>query len=514
MLKIAGKLSLNGDDINCQALEKVLTEAIANKNLNELLNSLDGNFSLIFETAAYTMLVTDNISSFPIYYFWDNTRFKLIDRDKNLCLVNSDVLFEMLCVGYSLKEQTKYNNVYGVPRHSYVLYDKIDCKLVIKSYRSARVCQDKEFKFTYRNLDSILDKFFSLQIPEKSANILLPLSGGLDSRLLAFYLRSRGYLNVLCFTYGTPLSKEVEKSKEIADLLDFEWIFLDYNTATWKNVSRRYQDYFYSYNFESVNHYQDLPAIFDLLQRGVIDESYTVIPGHSLDLLMGTHDIPAIEGRVVNSANSWLLKLFIYTKFYSLNNCSDIGKNLGVSRISIFRRKLYAISGLVDYYIARYKGKKIHDLMYDLNVNNRQAKFIVRSVEVYHMHNLHALLPFWCFELEEFFTSMPDVMKRNRKFQKEYIQHLAKDVNINLGAQGEESTIGAERRGLFLYVINSLRLIFKDVFFQSTPKLLHELKWFCLYDDLLDKGFRCRSIYGFNSLKSYQEESRCNVESS
>ena len=506
MLKILGKAFLDGIEMDCQKLEKTLIGAIENMTMNELLIGLSGNFSLIMETASHTVLVTDNIASFPIYYYWDSASFRIADTEIDTYTLNDATLFEMLCVGFSLSQQTKYSDVFSVPRHSFVIFDKIDCKLEINTYRCLSFSGDSEGDFTLNKFDRILDRFFKTQIPDKSANILLPLSGGLDSRLIAFFLRSRGYENVKCFTYGSEKSKEVEKSREIAKLLKFEWFFIEYDSSLWSSVSRRYKDYFYSFNLESVNHYQDLPAVFCLFQRGVINSSYTVIPGHSLDLLMGTHDIPALMRKVVNASNLWLIKLFIYTKFYSLNNCDNIGRNFGLNRIAIFRRKLAAINKLMKNLLTRYNGVSFGDLIYDLNVENRQVKLIVRSINVYYMNGLKVLLPFWSFELEKFFVGMPTKLKQNRRFQKDYIQHLAKDLSINLGEQTEDSLIGPERTRFHWYLINAVRLVFKDVVFRTKPSLSHDLRWFCLYDDLLDKGYSCRSIYGFNSLKSYQQE--------
>lgn len=506
MLKIVGKVFLNGIEIDCQKLEKTLINAIENMTMNELLVRLSGNFSLIMETASHTVLVTDNISSFPIYYYWDSASFRLADPEKDTYTLNDATLFEMSCVGFSLSRQTKYSNVFSVPRHSFVIFDKIDSKLEINTYRCLSFSGDSGGDFTLSKFDRILDRIFETQLPDRSANILLPLSGGLDSRLIAFYLRSRDYVNVKCFTYGSVNSKEVEKSREIASLLEFEWFFIEYDSTLWGSMSRRYKDYFYTFNLESVNHYQDLPAIFSLFQRGVINSSYTVIPGHSLDLLMGTHDIPALMRRVVNASNLWLVKLFIYTKFYSLNNCDNIGRNFGLNRFEIFLRKLSSIDKLMKDILIRYNGVSFGDLIYDFNVENRQVKLIVRSINVYYMNSLNVLLPFWSFELEEFFRGMPTKLKRNRHFQKDYIQHLAKGLNINLGEQTEGGLMGPERRRFHWYLINALRLVFKDVASRTKPNLSHDLRWFCLYDDLLDKGYTCRSIYGFSSLKSYQQE--------
>ena len=65
-----------------------------------------------------------------------------------------------------------------------------------------------------------------------SPRLVLPLSGGLDSRLLAAWLTLHGALDrTVAFTYGRPGSREVEVSRSVAEAVGLEWHAVEYVPA-------------------------------------------------------------------------------------------------------------------------------------------------------------------------------------------------------------------------------------------------------------------------------------------
>lgn len=67
-------------------------------------------------------------------------------------------------------------------------------------------------------------------------HIVIPLSGGYDSRLIATLLKRRGYENILTFTYGVPGNKESAYSKKVADALGLKWHFIEYSNELWREA--------------------------------------------------------------------------------------------------------------------------------------------------------------------------------------------------------------------------------------------------------------------------------------
>lgn len=90
--------------------------------------------------------------------------------------------------------------------------------------------------------------------------IVVPLSGGYDSRLIVTQLKRLGYDNILAFTYGVAGNKESRYSKQVADALGLKWHFVEYSSELWRGTweaaeGRRYQSW--ASGWSSLAHWQD-----------------------------------------------------------------------------------------------------------------------------------------------------------------------------------------------------------------------------------------------------------------
>ena len=65
--------------------------------------------------------------------------------------------------------------------------------------------------------------------------IVIPLSAGNDSRLVASCLKFLGAENVLCYSYGNRNSFEVKTAEKVAFKLGFKWHFIPLNHKNEKN---------------------------------------------------------------------------------------------------------------------------------------------------------------------------------------------------------------------------------------------------------------------------------------
>jgi asparagine synthase (glutamine-hydrolysing) len=57
---------------------------------------------------------------------------------------------------------------------------------------------------------------------------VVPLSGGLDSRIIVAMLKRLGVEDVICFTYGKKGNREAEISRQVAEALGYRWYFVEY----------------------------------------------------------------------------------------------------------------------------------------------------------------------------------------------------------------------------------------------------------------------------------------------
>ena len=77
-------------------------------------------------------------------------------------------------------------------------------------------------------LSTIIDNIFE-NIINKANNrpIWIPLSGGLDSRLVLCKLHEKGYTNLNCFSYGLKNNSECLIAEKIAKTLNIRWKFIE-----------------------------------------------------------------------------------------------------------------------------------------------------------------------------------------------------------------------------------------------------------------------------------------------
>ena len=118
---------------------------------------------------------------------------------------------------------------------------------------------------------------------------VIPLSGGNDSRLIAYYLVKNGYKNVIAYTYGSKENSEIEISKRVAEFLKIERYFVEYKHKSMqkkfnnKNLYKKMADY--CGRGVCNPHIQEWEAISSLLQEKIITKDSVVLPGFTGDLL-------------------------------------------------------------------------------------------------------------------------------------------------------------------------------------------------------------------------------------
>ena len=119
--------------------------------------------------------------------------------------------------------------------------------------------------------------------------IVIPLSGGIDSRLIASVVRFLGYKNVYCFSYGSKNNFESKVSARIAKKLNFKWFFVEHTIANQKNffTSSLVSDYEqYADNFSSIPYHQDLFSINYLKKKKLIPTNSIIVNGNSGDFIL------------------------------------------------------------------------------------------------------------------------------------------------------------------------------------------------------------------------------------
>ena len=113
--------------------------------------------------------------------------------------------------------------------------------------------------------------------------VVIPLTGGYDSRLVAMLLKEAGYDRVLCVGSRAPSHWEVVIGREVASRLGFEWVHLGGEPRDWPGWYRSEERVRFAREADGLCHVPPLlewPALVGLRDRGVDPRDSWIVAGH------------------------------------------------------------------------------------------------------------------------------------------------------------------------------------------------------------------------------------------
>ncbi len=404
-------------------------EPVDDQIIVEYISRIRGNFSLIIDTSSHVIISVDHICSIPLYYLINNKSVVVTDdisylqkeMGEKFSISNSSKL-QILMSGYTLFEDTLYTKIKSfIPGQ--IFLHRCNNVLIhnINNYQAWFGADSSE----YKSLELMSSKFNNviLEVMREIINsvnnrqIVIPLSGGYDSRLIASILRHYNYENVICFTYGMRDNFEALSAKKIANDLGYKWIFVDLNI---KEQADFYQsDDFFSYLEyadvpNAVPYYQGLYSVKYLKEAKLIDNNAVFINGNSGDFITGGHVTQLYQ---YCNKNYLCKNIFdtIINKYYSLwgymkttNNISEITKKIDNS-----------YSFLKDSYGADIN---VCDFIYYYEFINRQSKYVIQGQRVFEYYGYEWRLPLWDSKMIEFWASIPNNYKNEQFLYKSTIE--------------------------------------------------------------------------------------------
>jgi len=392
-------------------------------SLKTLLLTLNGNFALALETSRYIFCTVDRVRSIPLFYAVNGDEALFSDdanhlRDRLDPPFNEENGAEFLVTGYVTGPDTLFDGISQLQAGEYLVYDKADGSLITQFYH--RFWHENYFSDSEEDLLNRLDEVFvrvfqRLIESTKGRQIVVPLSGGLDSRIIVAMLKRLGAEDVICFTYGKKGNREAEISRQVAEALGYRWYFVEYTKEKLYDGyhSRAISVYkIYSSNLTSLPHTQDFLAVKELKEEGKIPENAVFVPGHSGDMLAGSH-IPLDY----NQPQTYTFEKFLednLKKHYTLWkwNTTELGP--------LFKDRVWKSVGDIPVYSNESCANAIE--LFDFS--ERQAKYIVNSVRVYEFFGFQWRIPLWDVELIDFFLQVPVSYRIHQLLYKNYAKNL------------------------------------------------------------------------------------------
>jgi len=379
-----------------------------NEFLSKIKNA-NGVFSVVIVVDYKVFVAVDKTRFFPLFFSTTTSNLLITDSIYNEKFADFEYdklsLEELKACGFVLEDRTLLKKVFQVQAGEYVFFNK-------------NKVRKKDFYFKYLSKKATFSTFYDAKNQAvvrfekaferfvKSLNglpVVVPLSGGFDSRLIVVMLKKFKYKNVICITYGQKGNKELSNSEKTAKKLGYKWIFVEYNKINVGSYleSDVFKDYFaYSGNGTSSPFLQEYFAALYLKNEKLVPENSIFIPGHVGDNIGGSLFRKFFNEDI--SFRSMHRKIFesnIFFTFLPPRYAMKIKKNL--------KNQLWRDNLKQDFIP--------FSVFENWFFKERLAKFIFNSSHVFTFFNYQIRFPFWDDELVDFFKHLPFEYKIDKK---------------------------------------------------------------------------------------------------
>ena len=421
----------NNKEIYNYLIKKLLIKEKVNLNyINKIINNLDDHFGIIIISKKWILAAVDCARTIPIFWKRINNLIILSPQARNIAnkyqsKVDENQLIAFQMSGYTIDDGTLWQGINNINPGYYLFYN-IENNLYLKKYYFY-----EPWKLKNKSYDKLKEEL-KIKIKEvlerliKKANgrtIAIPLSAGLDSRLVASGLKDLNYINVKCYSYGLKNNYESRASQIIAKKLGYDWTFVEINQKNTK-------EYFSSLEYKkfisksvdgcATTTIQGLYALDILLKKRFLQKNDLIVNGNSGDFITGGH-IPRMKDmqkKIIN-INSFLniITEEHFNKHYALWNSlksesnKKVIKNLLLKQIkknSYNTSSNFMIEGILEF----------------LEYENRQAKFVNNSQRLFEAYGFNWNLPLWDKSFMTFWSGVPLKYKLNQKLYKETLSEL------------------------------------------------------------------------------------------
>jgi asparagine synthase (glutamine-hydrolysing) len=394
--------------------------------LKASLNQFNGFYAWVEQSPGFIRAAVDHIRSLPLFYACVNGHFHLSDDaewvrqkagDREMDPVSRQ---EFQLAGYVTGADTLFPHVKQLQAGEFLVAEDRRGGVHVQPHRYCRFLHAEPEQVDTTALLKELDGIAIASITRLIAHadgrqIVVPLSGGYDSRLIVTLLKRLGYENVCSFSYGLPGNKEATYSKRVADALGLRWHFVKYNDERWReawagNDRKTYQQR--AAGWTSIPHVQDWLAVKCLKEQNVLEPDCVFAPGHGGDFVAGSH-IPKQARRGAPATLSQLTEA-TFSNHYRLARfqvAPKPDKAFWANRI-LDRAERWLIED----------GVTLADAMEKWDWQERQAKFICNSVRVYEFYGYDWWMPLWDVEFMRFWEHVPLELRKGTALYLTYVR--------------------------------------------------------------------------------------------
>ena len=390
--------------------------------LESLLTKENMSFGIIAHSDNFIIAICDRTQSYPIYYNEKTGDISNHVSDLSKSEIDTQSVLEFATAGYVLGDKTLDKNIKQIQAGELIHIDKTISPIQITKHRyyrytptpsNAPKMHDDWIKELENVLDDVIDRMIT-SIGDRP--VCVPLSGGLDSRLILAKLCEHGVNNIQTFSYGLNNNFEAKTAKKVARILGVDWCMVPAQPKNAKalfdcNLRKKYADS--THGCSRIPSYVEFEAIHSLSDKKLIPENAVIVNGQSGDYISGGH-VPSCLYEKENPTKNDLYN-YIFDKHFSLWENLKTLETENTIKKHIDKTLLPYDSELSrkDNLIRQYESFEWQE---------RQCKMVVNGQKTYDFFGYDWRLPLWDKELMDLFETMPWDLKYNQHLFKSYLK--------------------------------------------------------------------------------------------
>ena len=377
------------------------------------------------ETPKLIVAWVDHIRSWPIFYTARQNNIVIANNARrlqkqaglnNVCQAG---LTEFAMSGFVSGKYTIFQDLFCLQPGELLIFDKM--KSSLETYRYFRYrpeyTNNQPQDVKKRELGRILDTI-TREIIERAQGrtIWVPLSAGLDSRLVLCKLHEHGYKNIRTLTYGPKYNFEALYAKKTAKTLGVSWDMISPGAAKIKHdfsAQRRRDFWQYADHYKAVPALSGFSALLHMHDNEYFEPGDIIINGQSGDFITGGHIPEACFKKAVISRDGFLK--ILTDKHYSLWAFLRTAGNL-----DIIHEKIAGLIGedMQNKPQSEQRAGQAESWEYE----TRQACYVVNAQRLYEFLGCEWEMPLWDKRLVDFFATLSLADKQDQCLYKSYLR--------------------------------------------------------------------------------------------
>lgn len=383
------------------------------------LAGVDGFFALALESPGAVVAAVDRSRSYPLFFTGEGDGFRLSNSARSLRqaagLAEADPLsvLEMAMAGYVTGPDTVFRGLSQAQAGEALVLDRVDGLIRTRRYYAYDSDPDPQARE-----DDLMDALavatdaVCARTLELAAGrpVWVPLSGGLDSRLLLCKFAQMGCPGLQAFSYGPAGNYEARVAREVAERLGTPWFFAPtgrVQARAWFHSSARRDFWNFSDGLCSLPFMQDAQVLQELRATGRMPADAMLVNGQSGDFITGGH-LP--KSLAQNEGGTDLMDYLLH-KHFSL--WTHLARPENRARVQAKARKLLGLAPDARLDASAYERWEWQE---------RQCKYVVNGQRAYDFFGLAWDLPLWRAPYYDFWQRVPVRFKLGQGLYKSYLR--------------------------------------------------------------------------------------------